>query len=86
MERQEAAQRAIEHEEQVYGFAYATHDPSKLSEWRTDLRRRVGLSEKPKRDPVAQERMNAAVAAAQVVELGPDFLPVRPKELPATTG
>jgi hypothetical protein len=46
IERQDAAMRAGEREELVYGIAYAHHQPNQLDRWRYDLRRNVGLLEK----------------------------------------
>lgn len=77
MERQESAQRAVEAEELVYGIAHAHHDPGRLSDWRAEVRRRVGLLESPRRlDRVAMLRMSAQLEQAKVVELDEHFRPV----------
>jgi hypothetical protein len=46
IERQDAALRAGEREELVYGIAYAYHQPNQLDRWRYDLRKNAGLLEK----------------------------------------
>lgn len=46
IDRQDAAIRAGEREELVYGIAYAYHQPNKLDAWKYDLRKNAGLLEK----------------------------------------
>lgn len=65
LERQDAAQRASEREELVYGIAHAYHSPGQLDRWRYDLRRNAGLLEQAESAVQRAKRFSERLLKAQ---------------------